>query len=85
MSKNLLQSCLGSKKAKWFEQLNKPATRLRDFSETRIDHFITRNLENFIIEVLENECFSDHYPVISKVGFFMKIRSSVIVTMICHS
>ena len=52
--------------------MSKSATRISDTSETCIDHFIIRSLENPTIEILDNECFSDHYPIILKFNFGFK-------------
>ena len=52
--------------------MSKSATRISDTSETCIDHFIIWNLENPTIEFLDNECFSDHYPIILKSDFGIK-------------
>ena len=73
LQKNKLQqSYLNTITANGFELLIKSATRISDTSETCIDHFIIRSLENPTIEVLDNECFSDHYPIILKFNFGFK-------------
>ena len=73
LQKNKLQqSYLNTITANEFELLSKSATRISDISETCIDHFIIRNLQNPTIEVLDNECFSDHYHIISKSNFDFK-------------
>ena len=73
LQKNKLQqSYLNTITANGFELMSKSATRISDTSETCIDHFIIRSLENPTIEELDNECFSDHYPIILKFNFGFK-------------
>ena len=73
LQKNKLQqSYLNTIIANGFELLSKSATRMNDTSKTCIEHFIIRNLENPTIEVLDNECFSDHYPILLKSNFDIK-------------
>ena len=66
---NLQQSYLNSITANGFELLAKGITRLCESTESCLDHFITRKIDNPIIRKLDNECFSDHYPVTLQTDF----------------
>ena len=66
---NLQESYLISITANGFELLAKNTTRLCESTESCIDRFITRKIDNPIIKVLDNESFSDHYPVTLQTDF----------------
>ena len=51
-------------KANGFELNDLPATRVTDSTATCIDHFIHQNIPEVSVTVLEQQNFSDHYPVL---------------------
>ena len=61
---NLTRSYLNTITANGFELLNKNETRITGKNGTCIDHMIACNIRNPSIRTLENECFSDHCPII---------------------
>ena len=61
---NLQLSFLDTKKFNGFELLIKCPTRLSDASEICLDHVITRIIVITITNVLIDQCFSDHYPIL---------------------
>ena len=48
-----------------FSLLSFSPTRVEEYSETCLDHFIT-NVSDSIVSVLTHQSFADHYPVIMK-------------------
>ena len=47
-----------------FEQAVKEVTRVCETTQTFLDHFIIKNILIFGVEVLEDHCSSDHFPVV---------------------
>ena len=74
--KNQKQSYLDTITSNGFELLIKCPNRVSDTFETCTDRVITRNLEILTINVLDDDCFSDHYPIILKTIFGLKTELS---------
>ena len=57
-----------------FELISIPPTRLTETSTSCIDHFFTRNICDVSTNVLDDQSFSDHYPLLLKfdVGLLRK-------------
>ena len=45
------------------EQVVKEITRLYETNESCLGHFIIKTIQMFGVEVLEGQCFFDHFPV----------------------
>ena len=69
---NLQPSYLDTLAFNSFELLIKCSTQVSDTSETCADHVIIRNLVNPTINELDDECFSDHCPILSQTFFGFK-------------
>ena len=74
--KNQKQSYLDTITSNGLNLLIKCPTRVSHTFETCTDRVITRNLENPTINVLGDDCFSDHYPIILKTIFGLKTELS---------
>ena len=73
---NLQPSYLDTLDFNSFELLIKCPTQVSDTSETCADHVIIRSLVNPTISELDDECCSDHCPILSKKIFGFKTELS---------